>query len=574
MVTRDDQRRLAPERPQKAQEREEHSIVRAAGQIGFFTLLSRVTGLLRDVVIGAVFGAGMVTDAFFVAFRIPNLLRRLVGEGAATAALVPVITEYLTHRPRAEAMEMVRALWGIGIVVLLLLTAVGFLGADPLVHLFAPGFAGEKLALTIRLTRAMFVYLLCIGGVALAMGVLHALRCFAAPAFAPVLFNLAVIPCALWLSGMLAEPVMSLAYGVIIGGVCQFIWQIPPLFRQNVPLLPRWNPGHPAIRRIAVLLLPLLFGAGIYQINQIVSTLLASLLAEGSVSALWFATRLFEFPVGVFVTALSTAALPSLSLQAQLRDVDKLRESLGFALRLVNLVTLPATVGLIVLAEPLSSVLFFHGAFGVDDVRETAAALQGYAVGLWAVAATRILSVCLYAMQDTRTPVIGGATAFVAKVVFSLMLMGQISLASDAGTLARLFAPLSAALGMAHWGAAGLALATSLSAIVNLLLQAIFLHRRVGGFLWSAWFSSLAWSIVGCGVMTFPLWWITQQAVWIGPVTSLTERMVILAFALLVGTMSYCTIAWRGGKNELRILVEMLPQRTLRLLPQFLQPRG
>lgn len=371
MVTRDDQCRPEPARLQKAPEGEEHSIVRAAGQIGFFTLLSRVTGLLRDVAIGSVFGAGMLTDAFFVAFRISNVLRRLVGEGAATAALVPVMTEYLTHRPRAEAMEMVQALWGVGIIVLLLLTVVGFLCTDPLVHVVAPGFTGEKLTLTIKLTRVMFVYLLCIGGVALAMGVLHALRCFAAPAFAPVLFNLAVIPCALWLSGMLAEPIMSLAYGVIIGGMCQFVWQLPSLLRQGVPLLPRWNPGHPAIRRIVVLLLPLLFGAGVYQLNQIVSTLLASLLTEGSVSALWFATRLFEFPVGVFVTALSTAALPSLSLQAQLRDIDRLRESLGFALRLVNLVTLPATVGLIMLAEPLSSVLFFHGAFSANDVRET-----------------------------------------------------------------------------------------------------------------------------------------------------------------------------------------------------------
>jgi putative peptidoglycan lipid II flippase len=574
MVTRDDQCRLAPARPRKAREGEEHSIVRAAGQIGFFTLLSRVTGLLRDVAIGSVFGAGMLTDAFFVAFRIPNLLRRLVGEGAATAALVPVITEYLAHRPRAEAMEVVRALWGIGIVVLLLLTVVGLFCTDPLVHLFAPGFAGEKLALTIRLTRVMFVYLLCIGGVALAMGVLHALRCFAAPAFAPVLFNLAVIPCALWLSGMLTEPVMSLAYGVIIGGVCQFVWQIPSLRRQKVPLLPRWNPGHPAIRRIAVLLLPLLFGTGIYQINQIVSTLLASLLAEGSVSALWFATRLFEFPVGVFVTALSTAALPSLSSQAQLRDGDKLRESLGFALRLVNLVTLPATVGLIVLAEPLSSVLFFHGAFSADDVRETAAALQGYAVGLWAVAATRILSVCLYALQDTRTPVVGGATAFVAKVVFSLMLMGQISLAVDAGALARFFASLSSMMGMVHWGAAGLALATSLSAVVNLMVQATLLHRRLGDFPWSAWFSSLAWSVAGCGVMALPLWWIARQAVWVGPATSLTGRMVILTLALLVGSLSYFAVAWRGGKHEFRILIEMLPQRALCLLPQFLQPRG
>jgi putative peptidoglycan lipid II flippase len=405
------------------------------------------------------------------------------------------------------------------------------------------------------------------------MGVLHAFRHFAAPAFAPVLFNLAIIPCALWLSQVLAEPVLSLAYGVIIGGVCQILWQIPALRRLHVPLWPRWQPGHPAIRRIAVLLAPLLFGTGIYQINQIVSTLLASLLAEGSISALWYATRLFEFPVGVFVTALSTAALPSLAAQAQFRDLSQMRESLGFALRLVNLVTLPAAVGLIVLAEPLSSVLFFHGAFSAEDVHTTAVALQGYAVGLWAVAATRILSACLYALQDTRTPVLGGTTAFITKIIFSLMLMGSVTLAADAGALARVFAGLSEALMIVPWGAGGLALATSLSALVNLALQAVLLYRRLGGFPWTTWASSLAWSVIGCTGMAIPLWWIAQRVDWVGATTSFAERCVMLTLALLVGTVSYGAVAWRGGANEFRALTAMLPQRALRLLPQILQPR-
>lgn len=573
MVTRDDQRRLDQPRSRTINDNEDHAIVRAAGQIGFFTLLSRITGLLRDVVIGSVFGAGMQTDAFFVAFRIPNLLRRLVGEGASTAALVPIITEYLTRGPRAEAMTLVRTLWGLGLVTLAALTVVGWLCTEPLVHLFAPGFTGDKLALTVTLTRIMFLYLFCIGGVALAMGALHALRHFAAPAFAPVLFNLAMIPSALWLSRVVAEPVSSLAYGVVIGGVCQILWLVPALVRLKIPLRPRWQPGHPAMRRIAILLAPLLFGTGVYQINQIVSTLLASLLAEGTVSALWYATRLFEFPVGVFVTALSTAALPSLALQAQLRDMDQLRGSLSFALRLVNLVTLPAAVGLIVLAEPLSSVLFFHGAFGADNVKATAAALQGYAIGLWAVAATRILSACLYALQDTRTPVMGGTAAFVAKVGFSLMLMGKVTLAQSAGTMAHFFASLSNMMMVINAGAAGLALATSFSALVNLLFQATMLYRRLGGFPWAAWSSSLAWSVAGCGVMSIPLWWIQRWIDWTDAGTSLGERSVILCVALLCGSASYFMIAWRGGIEEFRALSGLLPQRALRLLPQFLQPR-
>ncbi|MBI3301764.1 MAG: murein biosynthesis integral membrane protein MurJ [Deltaproteobacteria bacterium] len=553
---------------------EERAIVRAAGQIGFYTLLSRVTGLLRDVIIGSVFGAGLQTDAFFVAFRIPNLLRRLVGEGASTAALVPVITECLTHRSRAEAMEMVRALFGVGLGILLVLTAAGVVWTAPLVHLFAPGFSGAKLDLTVSLARIMFLYLFCIGGVALVMGVLHALRHFAAPAFAPVLFNLAIIPCALWLSPHLAEPVLSLAYGVVIGGVCQIAWQLPALVRLGVPLLPRWRPGHPAIRRVAVLLLPLLFGTGVYQVNQIVSSLLASLLAEGSVSALWYASRLFEFPVGVFVTALSTAALPSLATQVQRRDLSGLRESLGFALRLVNLVTLPAAVGLAVLAVPISSVLFFRGAFGAAEVRVTAAALQGYAVGLWAVAATRLLSACLYALEDTRTPVWGGTAAFVAGVYFSLVLMGQVTASAESRVLARIFAFLSALLAVVDWGSAGLALATSLAAMVNLLLQAAALYRRLGVFPWAAWVSSLVWSVTASMAMAVPLWWTSRQVDWFDQEVSFALRAGVLALAVVVGTMSYVLVAWQGGKVELRALTGMLPQRLLRLLPQFLQPRG
>ncbi|HKA56954.1 MAG TPA: lipid II flippase MurJ, partial [Candidatus Binatia bacterium] len=197
---------------------EEQAMVRAAGQIGFYTLLSRITGLVRDMVIGSVFGAGPSADAFFVAFRIPNLLRRVVGEGATAAALVPVVTEYLTSHSRAEAMAMVRALFGAGTAVLLALTAAGVVWAEPLARLFAPGFGPATLALTVSLTRVTFFYLLCIGLVALAMGVLHALRHFAAPAFAPILLNLALILCALLLPAHLTAPVFSLAYGVVIGG--------------------------------------------------------------------------------------------------------------------------------------------------------------------------------------------------------------------------------------------------------------------------------------------------------------------------------------------------------------------
>ena len=552
---------------------ENAQVVRAAGQIGGLTFLSRVSGLGRDMVIGYVFGASLAADAFFVAFRIPNLLRRLVGEGATAAAFVPVITKYVTKRSPVVASRMISAFFGTGLGLLLMLTALGILFADPITRLFAPGFTAEKLLITIDLTRTMFVYLFCIGGVALAMGVLHALRHFTAPAFGPVLFNIAVIASALSLSGYVAEPVMSLAYGVVIGGACQLLWQLPALVRNGVSLRLRWQPRHPALRRIGILLLPLVFGTGVFQLNQIISTLLASLLADGSVAQLWYANRLFEFPVGIFVTALSTAVLPSLATQAQQRDQAGMQESLGFALRLVNVVTLPAAAGLAVLATPITTVLFYRGAFSAQDVVVTAAALQGLAVGLWAVAATRQVTACLYALGDTRTPVLGGVVALVVKIGASLVLMGSIQLTDDTSWPAQGVAALNNMLTLQNWGVVGLAVATSIAAMVNLVFQAARLSRHFVAFPWQQWAMSLLWSGIASVGMMAVLWGAVGQVDWLAQAGSITSQVSSLSGAVLIGFMSFVVLAWPGGKNEIRALLGMLPQRALRLLPQFLQPR-
>lgn len=552
---------------------EKRAMARAAGEIGLYTLFSRVTGLLRDMVVGAVFGAGFAADAFFVAFRIPNLLRRLVGEGAATVAFIPVVTEYLTHRPRAETEEMIRVLIGAGGVVILSLTIAGMIWAEPLVRCFAPGFYGAKLALTVALSRIMFVYLFCIGLVALAMGVLHPLRHFAAPAFSPVLFNVAVIACALALPGFLSPPVYSLAYGVVVGGLCQLFWHVPVLVRLRVPLRPRWHPGHPALRRVATLLGPAAFGSAAYQVSLLVNTILASLLAEGSVSALWYASRLFEFPLGVFVAALGTAALPSFAAQVQRRDFGAMRESLGAVLRLVNFVALPAAVGLAALAVPICAVLFFRGAFGADQVRVTATVLRWLALGLWSVAVARLLTSCLYAMEDTRTPVYAGLVALVADVCFSLMFMGHVTPHTEVHGLARFFASLSTVLAVSEGGVGGLALAASLSATVNVVYLGVIVCRRVEispGFAWGA---SFGWSLLGAAAMAMPVLWISRQVDWLDPHVSLALRVSTLMCAVAVGVLSYGLVVWSGQKNEFSMLVTMLPERLLRLLPQFLQAR-
>ncbi len=551
---------------------ENAQVVRTVGQIGGLTLLSRISGLGRDMVIGSVFGAGPAADAFFVAFRIPNLLRRLVGEGATDAAFVPVLTRYLTRRSRA-ASQMLRAFFGTGLGLLLVLTGLGIGFADPITRLFAPGFTSDKLLLTIDLTRIMFVYLFWVGAAALVMGVLHALRHFTAPAFAPVLFNAAVIVSVFGLSAHTAEPVLSLAYGVVLGGICQLLWQLPALVRHGVSFRLSWQPRHPALRRMGLLLLPLVFGTGIFQLNHIISTLLASLLADGSVAHLWYASRLFEFPVGIFVVALSTAVLPSLATQAQQKDWAGMQDSLGFALRLVNVVTLPAAVGLAVLATPVTTVLFFRGAFSAQDVAVTAATLQALALGLWAVAATRQVTACLYALGDTRTPVWGGVVALIVKIGASLALMGRISLPVEANWLAQGVATLSGLLSIQQWGVVGLAAATSLAALANLVFQAARLSRRFSAFPWQQWIVSLLWSGIASVGMLIVLWWYVGQVDWLAPAGFRLSRLGSLGGALLIGVCSFGVLVWPGGKDELRALLGILPHRLLGLLPQFLQPR-
>lgn len=544
-------------------------IVRATGQIGSLTLLSRVVGLARDIVIGYVFGAGPVADAFFVAFRIPNFFRRLVGEGATAAAFVPVISGYLARRSAAETERMLRAFLGTGLGLLLLLTGLGMVSAEPLVELCAPGFAGEKRLLTTRLTRAMFVYLFFVGGLALATGVLHAFRHFAAPAFAPVLLNVTMILCVVGLSGRLAEPVMSLAYGVIAGGACQLLWQLPALLRRGVSLRFRWQPGHPALRQMGGLLLPLVFGTGIYQLNLVIGTQLASLSTDGSVSRLWYANRLFEFPIGIFVAALSTAILPGLARHAQQHDTVGLRDSLGFALRLVNVVMLPAAVGVAALAVPVMTVLFYRGAFSVDDVTATAAALQGLALGLWAISATRQLTVCLYAVGDTRTPVWGGLLSLVVNVAASLVLMGGVQPGPGADWLAVGMADASIRLAWQNFGIVGLALANSLAALANFVFQAVRVSRRVPGLAWRSWAVSLAWSMAASlGMFLVVRWVLGSLSIDAGS----GARPAPLAGVILLGLLSYSIVVWPGAKHEIRVVLSVLPDALLRRLPQFLQP--
>ena len=445
---------------------EELRVARRAGVVGVATLLSRVLGLVREQVMAALFGAGFATDAFNVAFRIPNLLRDLFAEGAMSSAFVPTFTEYQQKRGDAEAWELGRQLMMTLLVVLLAICAVGYILSPSLVRVFAPGFAAipGKLDLTVMLTRVMLPFLPSVALAAAAMGMLNARGSFAVPALAPTMLNLGMVVFGVALIPAVqafGQPaILAMALGVLIGGLGQFVFQLPALYAQGFRLkLERPRP-HPGVRRVAQLMLPATIGLAATQLNLFVSTLIASLLEQGSVSWLAYAFRIMQLPIGVFGVALATVSMPALSRAAVDEDMAALKTTLSATLRLVFLLTAPAALWLAVMAVPVIALLYEHGRFGSVDTARTAAALVMYCVGLPAFAAVGVLTRTFYALGDTATPVRASFVSVALNLALNLLFIGPLRF-----------------LGLGH---AGLALATSLTAITNLLQLAFYLRRRVG----------------------------------------------------------------------------------------------
>ncbi|GAB4260251.1 MAG: murein biosynthesis integral membrane protein MurJ [Deferrisomatales bacterium] len=465
-----------PRRPSRGSE--SGKIARAVGVLSSATLLSRVLGLLRDVVLAAAFGAGGALDAFFVAFRLPNTLRRLFAEGSLTVAVVPVFVETLETGGDGQAHRLGRRAFTLLGVVLALVSAAGVWGAPALVRATAWGFLRDpdKFALTVHLTRLVFPFIALVGLTALAGGMLNAWGVFSYPALAPVVLNLCMIAAVVGLAGVVSPPVESLAYGVLAGGLLQLALQWPPLRRRGFRFRPDFRWGDPAIRKILRLMGPTVFGVAVYQVNILVSTFLASWLPDGSVSYLYYAERLFQLPLGVFAVSLGTASLPSLSRLAARGDREGFRRTLAEALRMTGFIVLPAAAGLLVLARPILVVLLQRGAFDAATVEATARALVWYAVALLPVAGVRVLAPAFYALQDTRTPVWAAFWSLWVNLAASLVLMGP----------------------MLH---AGLALATALSSGFNFVYLALHLRRRVGLVVGSRAWRCLGRTAAATGVM-------------------------------------------------------------------------
>lgn len=423
--------------------------------MGGVTLLSRVLGFVRDVVIARYFGAAAGTDAFFVAFKIPNFMRRLFAEGAFSQAFVPVLAEYREKQGEEELRGFVARVGGTLASVLLAVTVVGVLAAPVLIAVFAPGFLDEtdKYELAVSMLRVTFPYLLFISLTAFAGAILNSYGRFAVPAFTPVLLNVVMILATVWLAPKLAEPVTALAWGVLLAGVVQLLFQLPFVGRLRLLSRPKPDFRDPGVRRIMRLMLPALFAVSITQINLLVDTLIASFLVTGSVSWLYYSDRLVEFPMGVFGIALATVILPNLSQKHAASDPTAFSHTLDWALRLVMLLAVPATLGLLLLAGPVLATLFQYEEFGRNDVTMSARSLMAYSIGLLAFILVKVLAPGYFARQDTKTPVKIGVKAMLANMVFNVILVFPL----------------------AH---AGLALATSLSAFLNAGLLFLGLRRE------------------------------------------------------------------------------------------------
>lgn len=451
-------------------------LTRATVTVALATVLSRILGFVRDAMIAWVFGAGFSADAFLAAFRIPNLFRRLVAEGTLNSAFVPLLTEVRWKGGDAHAGALFQAAVRTVAGLLLAVCVAGMLAAPWIVQGLAPGFSSSKQELTLVLVRLMFPYLIAGGVVALFMAALNVYGSFAVPALAPALLNIAMIGSLGLIAPLLEQPVIALALGVLIGGAFQLAWQAPLLKRYGLhPWRPPWR-GHPALVRMARLMVPAVLGGAVYHINVLVGTMLASLLPEGSVSYLYFADRLVEFPLGVAAMAAATAVLPSLSRNAAAGDLQALRATFEVAFRLVSFAIIPAAVGLILLAEPIVRLLFGRGEFSAADVRLTVQAVSYYALGLWAFASVRIAVAAFFALQDSKTPVRAAIAAILANLLLSAVCMRPL----------------------AH---GGLALATALASILNLLLLLMALHRRLGGLNWRAMALGLGRSLLSAGLM-------------------------------------------------------------------------
>ncbi|MGR3978765.1 murein biosynthesis integral membrane protein MurJ [Acinetobacter sp. 1207_04] len=430
--------------------------------VSAMTMLSRVLGLVRDIVLMNVFGAGKDFDTFVVAFRIPNFFRRLFAEGAFSQAFIPILTEYKTTKLHTEVQILISRVFGCLLLAMSTLTLIAMIAAPAILYLYAPGFHSDpvKFDLAVDMFRLTIPYLMFMSLTAFASSILNSYGSFASPAFSPVLLNLAMIAGAWLLTPYMAEPIMALGWAVVVAGILQLAIQIPELWKKKLLIPPKVDFKHEGVDRILKLMLPALFGVSVTQINLLLNTIWASFMQDGSVSWLYSAERMTELPLGLIGVAIGTVILPSLSMSKAEEDQAKFRRMLDWGARIIVLVGVPASIALFMLSTPIIQALFQHGAFDVRDTQMTAMALQCMSGGVLAFMLIKVFAPGFYAIQDTKTPVRVGLIAVATNAILNIVFIGIFKLID--------------------WQAEhmALAIASSGSALVNAGLLYFYLHKR------------------------------------------------------------------------------------------------
>ena len=509
-------------------------IAKTAGAMSTATFISRILGFAKDIILAKVFGATGAADVFFIAYRIPNLLRELFAEGSMSSAFIPVLTQYQTKHGRDEANRLVRSAFIFILIFAGITCVLGIVFAPAIVSIIAPGFLNdpEKFSDTVLLTKIMFPFLLFVSLAALVMGALNTRGVFFIPALAPAALNIVIITSIITLSMHFANPIVAVAIGVTAGGLAQFLFQLPSFFKKGYTLKAKskgvrsqesgvrsqnkeqrtkdreqrateaegddteyitaktkagiW---HPALKRIGLLIIPATLGMAVVQVNVLVSTALASFLPEGSITYLYYSMRLIQFPIGMFGVAMGMAVLPALSEHSVKGEMNKLKEDFSFALRLLFFLTVPALAGLIALRVPIVSTLFQRGAFDYTATIGTSDALMFYSLGIWAIVGVKIVTVTFYSMQDTKTPVKIAAAAMLVNILLSLLLMGP----------------------MKH---NGLALAVAISSCFNFVLLFYFLRKKIGAIGTKKIATSFVKTFLASAVMGASGWFIVKNEIW------------------------------------------------------------
>ena len=504
-------------------EKKRPRLLRSTSIVAGMTLLSRIMGFVRDVILAQIFGAGPAFDAFIIALKLPNFMRRLFGEGAFAQAFVPVMSELRQQHPHEDVQQFVNRIAGTLGFVVMLVVALAEIATPLVVMVFAPGFAhdGLRAQLAIHMLHITFPYLLLIVMAAFSGAVLNTCNHFSIPAFTPVLLNVALISVAWWWAPHVTTPIYVLAWGLLIGGVAQLLIQIPALWAKGLMPKPTLGFKDPQVRRVMRLMVPALFGVSVAQISLLIDNFFASFLPEGSISWLYYSDRLTYLPLGVIGVALATVVLPNLSRHHADNNHQQYSSTLSWALRLELLVGVPAAVALFILAGPILATLIHHGAFNSHDVVMTSESLKAFALGLPAFMLIKILASAFYSRKDIRTPVKIAVFAVVFNVVFNLLLIGPLR----------------------H---AGLALSTTLAASINAtFLITLLLRRKIfdPGGQWLGYFSRL---IIANSVMGVLIWWMAgslqQWLRW-----SLWLRIEHLLMVIIAGIFCYAMVLIASG---------------------------